>query len=121
VVGERWAVGERLVLQVTVPRIPCATFAAWLAEPHWIRRFTERAAPGAYLRVLSPGPVAAGDPVVVTDRPGHGLTIGTTFRALTREPELLPMLADVPDLPDSARLVVAKRLGQPPTSARATR
>lgn len=128
VIGEQWAVGERLLLQVTAPRIPCATFAAWLDLPKWIRRFTERAAPGAYLRVLYPGPVEAGDPVVITQRPGHGLTIGTVFRALTLEPDLLPRLAGVPDLPDHTRNVVASRLaarrlaatGQPP-SARATR
>ena len=122
VVGEHWSVGERLVLQVTSPRIPCQTFAAWMDRPKWIRRFTERAAPGTYLRVLHPGPVQAGDPVVVTRRPAHGLTIGVMFRALTLEPALLPSLAGVPDLPGDVRDVVARRLaaGQP-TSARATR
>lgn len=119
VIGEQWAVGERLVLQVTSPRIPCATFAAWLDLPKWIRRFTERAAPGAYLRVIHPGPVQAGDPVVITHRPAHGLTIGTVFRALTLEPDLLPLLAGVPDLPEAKRDVVARRLAardQPPAA-----
>ena len=27
-IGERWAVGDEVVLEVTGPRIPCATFAA---------------------------------------------------------------------------------------------
>jgi MOSC domain-containing protein YiiM len=134
VIGEQWAVGARLVLQVTSPRIPCATFAAWLDVPAWIRRFTERAAPGAYLRVIQPGPVEADDPVVLTDRPNHGLTIGTVFRALTLAPELLPQLAGVPDLPDHTRDVVHSRLAaqriaarrraaaqDQPTRARATR
>jgi MOSC domain-containing protein YiiM len=120
VIGEQWAVGPRLVLQVTSPRIPCATFQAWLDQPKWIRRFTERAAPGAYLRVLYPGPVAADDPVVRTRLPGHGLTIGTVFRALTLEPDLLPRLAGVTELPDRVRDVVASRLAQR-ASARATR
>jgi MOSC domain-containing protein YiiM len=118
VIGEQWAVGARLVLQVTSPRIPCATFAAWLDLPKWIRRFTERAAPGAYLRVLYPGPVAAGDPVVVTQRPDHGLTIGTVFRALTLEPDLLPRLAAVPDLPHHIRDVVHSRLAAQRVAAR---
>ena len=47
--------------------------------PHWVKRFTQGGAPGAYLRVIAPGPVAAGDPVTVVHRPGHGVTIGDTF------------------------------------------
>ena len=46
--------------------------------------------PGAYLRVLLPGTVRAGDRVVVVGRPDHDVTVGLTFRALTREPGLLP-------------------------------
>ncbi|HEX5117614.1 MAG TPA: MOSC domain-containing protein [Pseudonocardiaceae bacterium] len=118
VIGEQWAVGERLVLQVTSPRIPCATFAAWLDLPKWIRRFTERAAPGAYLRVIHPGPAQAGDPVVITHRPAHGVTIGTVFRALTLEPDLLPLLTGVPDLPDGKRDAVARRLAAQRVAAR---
>src|SRR3954451_3610454 len=77
VLGERWSVGtDGLVLEVTSPRIPCSTFQGWLDEPHWVRRFTERGAPGAYLRVLQPGTVAAGDAVEVVHRPAHGVTVG---------------------------------------------
>ncbi|MGH8893971.1 MAG: MOSC domain-containing protein [Actinomycetes bacterium] len=77
VIGERWRVGtDGLVLEVTAPRIPCRTFQGWLDEPHWVRRFTERGAPGAYLRVVAAGSVGAGDEVEVLGRPGHGVTIG---------------------------------------------
>jgi MOSC domain-containing protein YiiM len=31
-VGERWRIGDHLVLQVTTPRIPCATFRGWMGE-----------------------------------------------------------------------------------------
>jgi MOSC domain-containing protein YiiM len=103
VVGERWRIGADLVLQVTVPRIPCTTFAIWMDVPGWIKRFTSRAVPGAYLRVVTPGEVRAGDPVVVTDKPDHGVTMGLVFRALTREPELLPRLLVADQLPDQAR------------------
>ena len=51
----------------------------------WVRRFTEVGRPGAYLRVVKSGPVAAGDPVVVTYRPEHGVTIGEVFAGLTPE------------------------------------
>jgi MOSC domain-containing protein YiiM len=82
VVGARWQVGQPgvgPVLRVRSPRVPCRTFQAWLDEPHWVRRFTEHGAPGAYLSVLQPGEVAAGDPIWVLDSPEHGTTIGEVF------------------------------------------
>ena len=82
VVGERWRVGSAL-LEVTGPRIPCATFAAWMTEPGWVRRFTERGRTGAYLAVVEPGVVGAGDAVEVLDRPAHGITVPEVFRAFT--------------------------------------
>jgi len=84
-VGERWTVGERCVLEVTSPRIPCRTFAGWLEEQLWVRRFTQRGAPGAYLRVIVPGSVCGGDPITVIHRPSHDVTIAMMFRALTTE------------------------------------
>ena len=80
--GERWRVGSAL-LEVTGPRIPCATFAAWMGERGWVRRFTERGRTGAYLAVVEPGVVGAGDAVEVLDRPGHGITVPEVFRAFT--------------------------------------
>ena len=111
VLGERWRVGEQVVLQVTAPRIPCRTFAAWLGRAGWVRTFTERAAPGAYLRVLEPGPVRSGDPVVVEGRPDSPVTIGVSFRAVTTEPELLPLLLRSPGVPAELRDVARRRLG----------
>ena len=46
-IGERWEVGDDLVLQVTGPRVPCATFQGWLEEQHWVKRFSQAAIPGA--------------------------------------------------------------------------
>jgi MOSC domain-containing protein YiiM len=109
VLGERWRIGEDLVLQVTTPRIPCRTFATWLGERGWVRTFTLRARPGAYLRVLEPGEVRAGDPVEVTDRPDSPVTIGVAFRAITTEPELLPLLLDAPCVLDELRDTARRR------------
>lgn len=98
-VGQRWQVGERLLLEVSSPRVPCRTFAGVLDVPGWVRKFTARARPGAYLRVLTPGPVGAGDPITVVHTPGHDITIGLTFRAITTETELLPRLLAADALP----------------------
>jgi MOSC domain-containing protein YiiM len=118
-VGERWQVGERVVLEVAVPRIPCGTFASWIAEQGWVKRFTVRARPGAYLRVVVPGEIRAGDPVGVVSRPDHDVTIGVTFRALTREPELLPRLLVADALPESVRERAARRTAPPRAADRA--
>jgi MOSC domain-containing protein YiiM len=91
-IGERWRAGECL-LEVTDVRLPCATFAAFIGEPHWVRRFAEHGVPGAYLRVIEPGEVEAGDPIAVEETRPHDLTVGYAFRAATTRPELLPALA----------------------------
>jgi MOSC domain-containing protein YiiM len=88
---------------VTVPRIPCGTFRAWIAERGWLRTFTRAARPGSYLSVVSPGPVSTGDPVTVVHRPEHGVTVAAVFRALTLEPELLPSILAADELDDATR------------------
>lgn len=108
-IGERWRVGEQVVLEVALPRIPCGTFQAWMREEGWIKRFTRRAVPGAYLRVIEPGEIQAGDEITVVDRPGHGVTVAITFRALTLEPELLPKLPAADALPEEIKETARKR------------
>ena len=103
VIGERWRIGDALELAVTVPRIPCGTFRAWIAERGWLRTFTRAAIPGAYLSVVSPGQVRAGDRVTVVHRPTHGVTVAHVFRALTLEPELLPSILAADELEEEAK------------------
>ncbi|WP_432142989.1 MOSC domain-containing protein [Streptomyces sp. bgisy084] len=103
-IGERWRVGPRLLLEVSGPRIPCRTFQGWLGERGWLRRFTQAAVPGAYLRVIEPGEIRAGDAVEVVHRPDHEVTIEMVFRALTTRRELLPRLLEAGTaLPEEAR------------------
>ncbi|MBR7674454.1 MOSC domain-containing protein [Streptomyces daliensis] len=111
-IGERWRVGPDLVLEVDSARIPCRTFAGWLGERGWVKRFTAKAAPGAYLRVIEPGEVRAGDAVEVVHRPEHEVTVSFLFRAVTRESELLPrVLAAGEALDPEVREIVVKRIG----------
>ena len=102
-IGERWRIGDTLELQVTDPRIPCATFRGWIAERGWLKTFTAAAIPGAYLRVVTPGLVRMGDVITVTHRPDHDVTVSLVFRAMTREPKLLPQLLAAADLPAETR------------------
>ncbi|MDQ1723015.1 MAG: hypothetical protein QOG52_43 [Frankiaceae bacterium] len=108
-IGERWRIGESVVLEVSCPRLPCLTFQGWLGEPDWIKRFTRAARPGAYLRVIESGDVSAEDPIEVVHRPDHDVTIGLSFRAFTLEPELLPRLLVADALPLDSQEVVRNR------------
>jgi MOSC domain-containing protein YiiM len=111
-IGEQWRIGEHLLLQITGPRIPCATFAVWMRDRGWLKTFTRRAVPGAYLRVLVPGHIQARDPIAIAFRPDHGVTIGVTFRAITLEPDLLATLLEARDyLPHD--IIQRARLRQP--------
>jgi MOSC domain-containing protein YiiM len=110
VVGERWHVGSTLVLEPTFGRIPCATFQAKMAEPHWVKTFAQQNRPGAYLRVVAPGDVRAGDTVRVTDRPAHGVTIADAFRAYLTEPELIVRYLEIEDLPEQLRAAFLSRM-----------
>lgn len=106
-VGERWRIGTA-VLEVASVRTPCNDFKTWqrrhgFDDRAWVRRFTEDARPGPYLRVVQEGELAVGDAVEVVHQPGHGVTVSTMFRALTTERALLPELLRVEGLTPKAR------------------
>ncbi len=110
--GERWRVGNCL-LELTGVRIPCAVFAGFVAEPDWVRRFTEHGVPGAYLRVVEPGVVSPGDRIEVAETRPHDLTVGYAFRAATTERAKLPALAAEERLGRALRRRVEKYLAAP--------
>jgi MOSC domain-containing protein YiiM len=112
-IGERWRVGPRVVLEVTSARIPCRTFQGHLGERGWVKRFTRQGAPGAYLRVIEPGEIRAGDAVEIVHRPDHDITVALQFRAVTTERELLPRLLAAgealhPEIREKARTYAEK-------------
>jgi MOSC domain-containing protein YiiM len=108
-IGERWRLGDDVVLEVCCPRIPCGTFQGWMERDGWIKRFTKAARAGAYLRVISPGLIRVGDPVTIEHRPAHDVTVAVTFRAMTTEPELLPRLLTADAMPDGIKELARKR------------
>ena len=110
-IGERWRIGtDGLVLEVSAPRTPCRTFSAFLELDDWIKTFTAAAKPGAYLRVISPGTVRAGDTISIDHRPGHDVTIDLVFRARMSEPDLLPQLLAADALSSELKSYVRRRI-----------
>ena len=108
-IGERWRIGEEVVLQVTAPRIPCSTFRGWMGEKGWAKIFTAAGRPGAYLRVTAPGMIKAGDPIEIIDRPDHRVSITMMFKATTTERELLPQLLAAEAYLDSETIDMARQ------------
>ena len=93
------------------PRIPCRTFAGFLDENGWVKKFTAEARSGTYLRVIEPGEVRAGDEITVVSRPDHDVTMSLVFRAVTLEKDLLPRLLAATALPEQYLLRARKAVG----------
>jgi MOSC domain-containing protein YiiM len=87
-IAERWIIGGGVELEVTDPRIPCSTFRGWIDERGWLKTFTAAVLPGAYLRVITPGTISAGDAIEVSHRPDHQITVAAVFRAFGGRTEL---------------------------------
>jgi MOSC domain-containing protein YiiM len=100
VIGERWVIG-RVVLEVSQPRIPCFKLGIRMGDPRFPARFAAAARPGAYLRILRPGAISAGDAIRVIDRPAHGVTVGLVERAYHADEALIPLLFEAPELTES--------------------
>lgn len=79
----RLDVGGDVVLEVSVPRTPCRTFAARMGIGGWMKQFIAHGRCGIYLRVVTPGTITAGDPIVVDEASiaGHGIDMITAFAA----------------------------------------
>ena len=121
-VGERWRVGS-VLLEVASVRIPCNDFKCWMGETGfdntgWVKRFAAVGRPGPYLRVVEEGSLEAGDALVVEQRPAHGVTVSTMFRALTTDRSLLPELLQVDGLVAEARRAVEKYVASAASTVR---
>ena len=83
VINQRFAVGSA-VLEVSISRQPCRTFAEWLNQKGWVKTFTQHGDCGAYLRVITPGIIKPGDALEILHMPSHGITMGELFAASVR-------------------------------------
>jgi MOSC domain-containing protein YiiM len=98
-IGERWRIGT-VELEVCQPRLPCAKLGLRFRDPLMVRRFSEAARPGAYLRILAAGELGAGDAVELLLRPDHDVTIELVSRSILLDETLLARAAAAPQLPE---------------------
>ena len=81
-VGERWMIGPTVIVKVTSPLEPCATFAARVGGPDergWVKRFAAARRTGLYVRVVKAGEIVAGDTIEVIEVPADAPTITVLF------------------------------------------
>jgi MOSC domain-containing protein YiiM len=102
VIGERWTVGTTL-LEVCQPRFPCFKLGLRFGDPRMLKRFSRARRPGAYLRIVQEGEIAAGDAVEVVHRPGHGVTVALVNEAVLHDHALVARVLDAPELAASLR------------------
>jgi MOSC domain-containing protein YiiM len=69
-VGDRFYIGEQVILEATSPRIPCGTLARRMQIPTFVKDFRHAQRPGIYCRVIQAGFIQAGD--VIKHEPFNG-------------------------------------------------
>jgi MOSC domain-containing protein YiiM len=90
-VGDVWRIGQ-VKLELSGPRVPCATLAARMNEPAFVKLFAQANRGGAYARVLTPGVLEAGMDVTVSATGAAYPAIDELFAGWhqrKRDPELL--------------------------------
>lgn len=78
-IGDYLHIGA-VTVQVTAPRIPCATFARRMEDPKFVKRFRSAERPGLYCRVIKEGIVKAGDEVRVEAYTGATISLIQMYR-----------------------------------------
>lgn len=110
-IGDVYRVGTAVV-QVSAPRVPCSTQERKVGLRGFLRRSVATQRTGWYLRVLTPGEVAAGDELVLLSRPQRPYSVAAVnenwhghFEAAFAE-ELLTS----PELAEGWKRMLRKRL-----------
>jgi MOSC domain-containing protein YiiM len=78
-IGDRFRING-VLLEVTSPRIPCATLSRRMDDPAFLKKFRAAERPGAYCRVLEEGEIRPGDPVRHEPYPGEKLSLLEIYR-----------------------------------------
>jgi MOSC domain-containing protein YiiM len=102
VIGERWRVGT-VELEVCQARLPCSKLGIRFEDLRMVKRFGQASRPGAYLRIITEGELAAGDEITVVHRPDHGVTVAQVSDAVLKDRSLVAHVLTAPELSHEAR------------------
>lgn len=97
-IGEVWAIGRQVRLEVRSPRTSCGNLTKRMGIKRFHIDFDHAGRVGAYLKVLRGGEIRAGDRIRVMRRPQHSVTV-TGWNAPTADQagELLDSGIDLAD------------------------
>lgn len=84
-VGDRFHIGD-VLLEITAPRIPCATLSRRMENTGFLKKFRLAERPGPYCRVLEEGDIRAGDEVRFEPYGGERVTLLELYRAIFSPP-----------------------------------
>ncbi|PZV21295.1 MAG: MOSC domain-containing protein [Leptolyngbya sp.] len=112
-------IGDRLqfntvLLEITFPRIPCATLAARVGDRDFVTQFIQARRPGAYARVIASGEAEAGEAVTLLPAPSAFPTVIDLYdlwHARERNLDLLRQALDAP-ISERGRATFETWLGQ---------
>jgi MOSC domain-containing protein YiiM len=100
-VGDVHAIGGAL-LQVCQPRQPCFKLALALGEPRLAKHMVRTGQSGWYYRVLREGPIAAGNEIVLAERPNPDFAFPRLVTIVNRGGATLSELHDLAAMPGLA-------------------
>jgi MOSC domain-containing protein YiiM len=110
-IGDTFVVGSAVV-QVTQPRQPCINLARKWESTQMPAEMIAAGHSGYYLRVLTPGDVAAGDSITLRDRPHPTMSVSTAndimYRKAGGETSRLALMA-LPELSEEWREMLGRR------------
>jgi MOSC domain-containing protein YiiM len=97
-IGDRWHVGSA-ELEVSQPRMPCFKLGIRMGDDTFTRRFALAGRPGAYLRIVQPGLIEAGDQIRLEPASRPSISVGALAAGNLTVDELVDVAADerVPD------------------------
>lgn len=110
--GDRWRIGPTALFEVSQGRQPCWKLNDRFGVPDMARRVQHSLRAGWYLRVIVPGPVQAGDEILLQARPHPEGSIARLLRAIAErdtDPTTLAQLLALP-LPASWHKLFQGRL-----------
>jgi len=112
-IGDVFAAGST-VLEVTVPRLPCATLAMRIDDKTFPKRMLASGRLGWYMRVLEEGEIEAGDEITRVRRPEDLISVDRIAHLrFDADPDrgLLRRAAALPALKESWRELFVGKLG----------
>lgn len=112
-IGDRWHVGEA-VFEVAQPREPCFKLGIRMGDAAFVEVFEKARRPGAYLRIVRPGQVAAGDPIAVVPADPPAIRLVELLEEPT--PEFLQRLLSDGRVPRGWRNAAARALARADSS-----